>query len=128
MIGFVGRPATQEGMRPPLVVPFHEASEPGPEIPASQWDVKQSCAFVLQSTNEAFDHSNASVLADGTEAGLDLFGFAPALEPIAPELATLVGDDVLWLGTVLLDRAIQELLNRPGSWLLSEDHESHGAA
>ena len=128
MIGFVGRLATQEGMRPPLVVPFHKASEPGPEIPASQGHLKQSCVLVLQSTDEAFDHSNASVLADGTEAGLDLFGFAPALEPIAPELLTFVRDDVLWLGTVLLDRAIQELLNCPGSWLLSEDHESHGAA
>jgi hypothetical protein len=81
VIGFVGRPATQEGMRPPLVVPFHEASEPGPEIPAAQWQVKQSCVFVLQSTDEAFDHGNASVLTDGTEAGLDLFGFAPALKP-----------------------------------------------
>ena len=127
MIGFVGRPATQEGMRPPLVVPFYEASKPRPEIPASHRDVKQSRVFVLQTTDEAFDQSNASVLADGTEAGLDLFGFAPALEPIAPELATLVGDDVLWLGAVLLDRAIQELLNCPGSRLLSEDHEPHGA-
>ena len=128
MIGFVGCPTTQERMRPPLVVPFHEASEPGPEIPAAQWHVKQACVFVLQSTDEAFDHSNASVLADGTEAGLDLFGFAPAFEPIAPELATLVGDDVLWLGTVLLDCAIHERLNCPGSWLLSEDHGPHGAA
>ena len=97
-------------MRSPLVVPFDEPSEPGPEIPASHWDVKHSCVFVLQSTNEAFDHSNASVLADSAEAGCDLLGLAPALEPITPELATLVGDDVLWLGAVLLDRAIQELL------------------
>jgi hypothetical protein len=115
-------------MRPPLVVPFQEASEPSPEIAAAQWDVKQSCAFVLQRTNESFNHSNASVLANGTEAGLDLFAFAPALKPIAPELASLVGDDVLGLGTVLLDRTFQQLLNCPGSWVLSEDHESHGAA
>jgi hypothetical protein len=128
VIGFVGRFATQEGVRPPLVVPFQEASEPSPEIPAAKWDVKQTCAFVLQRTNESFNHGNASVLADGTEAGLDLFAFAPALKPIAPELASLVGDDVLGLGTVLLDRAIQKLLNCPGSRLLSEDHEPHGTA
>jgi hypothetical protein len=126
--GFVGRLGTEEGMRPPLVVPFEEASDRGPEIPASQRDVKQSCAFVFESTDEAFDHRDASLLADGTEAGLDLCGLAPAFETIAPELATLVGDDVLGLGTVLLDRAIQEFLNGPGSRLLSEDHESHGAA
>jgi hypothetical protein len=50
-------------MRPPLVVPFDEARQPGPEIPASHRDVKQSRVFVLQTTDEAFDHSNASVLA-----------------------------------------------------------------
>jgi hypothetical protein len=115
-------------MRPPLVVPFDEASEPSSEIPASHWDIKHSCEFVLQSTNEAFDQSNASVLADSAEAGCDLFGFAPSFEPIAPELAALVGDDVLWLGTVLLDRAIQELLNCSGTRRLSEDHETHSAA
>ena len=32
VIGFVGRPAAQEGMRPPLVVPFHEASQFGPDV------------------------------------------------------------------------------------------------
>ena len=113
-------------MGPPLVVPFDEASEPSSEIPASHRDVKHSRVFVLQTTDEAFDHSNASVLADGAEAGLDLLVFAPAFEPIAPELAALVGDDVLWLDTVLLDRAIQELLNCSGTRRLSEDHEPHG--
>ena len=83
-IGFVGSPATQEGVRPPLVVPLDEVSEPGSEIPASHRDVNQSCVFVLQSTDEAFDYSNASVFADGAEPGLDLLGFAPALEPITP--------------------------------------------
>ena len=127
MIGFVGRFAMQERMWPPLVMPFHEASKRGPEIPAAQWNVNQSSVF-LQGTDEAFDHSNAPVPAHGTKAGLDLRGFAPALEPIAPELTASVGDDVLWLDTAGVNRAIQELLNCPGSWLLSEDHESHGAA
>jgi len=40
----------------------------------------------------------------------------------------LVGDDVLWFSTVVLDRAIQELLNCSGTRRLSEDHETHGAA
>ena len=115
-------------MRSPLVVPFHEASQPGSEIPAPHWDVKYSCEFVLQSADESFDHGNASVLADRAEAGCDRLGLAPALEPITPELTTLVGDDVFWLGAVLLDRAVQELLNRSGTRRLSEDHESHGAA
>jgi hypothetical protein len=128
MIGFVRRPATQKRMWPPLVVPFNEPSKLGPKIPASHWDVKHACEFVFQSANEAFDHRDASVLADGTEARLDLLAFAPALESVAPELAALVRDDVLGLGTVLLDRAFQELLNGPGTRWLSEDHESHGAA
>ena len=128
MIGFVGRPATQEGMRPPLVEPFHVSGEVGAEIPASEGHVKQSCAFALQSANEALDDSNAPVLPHGTEAGFDLCPFAPALETVAPELATLVGDDVLGLGAVVLDRAIQELLNSPGSGRPSEDHETYPPA
>ena len=128
VIGFIGRPPTRESMRAPLAVPFDEASEPGPEIPASHWDITQPCVFVLQSTNETFNHSNASVLTNGTEPGFDLSVFAPALEAITPELFTLVREDVLWLDGVLLDRAIQELLNCPGTRRLSEDHQSHGAA
>ena len=45
-------------MRPPLVVPFRKASQPGSEIPAPHWDVKYSCEFVLQSADEAFHHGN----------------------------------------------------------------------
>ena len=72
VIGFVGRLATQKGMRSPLVIPFHEASERGPEIPASQWDVKQSCVLVLESADEAFaklqSAERVSILVAGTVA------------------------------------------------------------
>ena len=111
-------------MRPPLVVPFHEASEPSPEIPAAHWDVKQSCAFVLQRTNESFNHSNASVLADGTEAGRDLFAFAPALKSIAPELASLVRDDVLGRASGSADGAIEYPLDIGGRRAIEEDREA----
>ena len=67
-------------------------------------------------------------LPTAPKRGVIFLVLAPALEPITPELAPLVGDDVLWLGAVLLDRAIQELLNRSGTRRLSEDHETHGAA
>ena len=73
-------------MRPPLVVPFHEASERGPEIPAAEWHVKQSCAFVLQRANEAFDYGYASVLADGTDAGN-----GSQIQP--PDMIRVVGND-----------------------------------
>ena len=75
MIGFVGRPATQEGMRPPLVVPFDEASQPGPEIPAAQWHVKQSCVLVLRCVI-LMPFQNASIVTSPRISRLSCFRVA----------------------------------------------------
>ena len=54
-------------------------------------------AFVLQGPDEPLDDGDAAVVADGAESRPDLATFAPSLEPLAPELRSLVANDVLGL-------------------------------
>ncbi len=48
VIGFVGRPAMQEGMRAPLVVPFDKASEAGPAKHLGNLDLAHTGTDSLQ--------------------------------------------------------------------------------
>ena len=56
--------------------------------------------FVLQRPDEPFDDRNTAILADGAESQPDLLASAPTLECLAPELRSLVANDVLGLDLV----------------------------
>jgi hypothetical protein len=125
VVNLVRGPAVEECVWSPLVEPFHEERQLSPEVSASSGHADHASAFVFQSSDEPFDHGNAAVFSDGAESRLDALGLAAVLERRAPELATFVGHDVLGFHTVAPDRAIQEVLDGPGSRLRSVDHESH---
>lgn len=51
-------------------------------------------AFILQTQHESFNDHDTPMWANGAETGLDAFAITPALERVAPELLTLVADQV----------------------------------
>ena len=70
-----------------------------------QYDVRTA---VLERQDESFNDRDTAVLANSTEAGRDPVVITPILEHAAPELLTLVGDDVFRGGTGGADGAFKE--------------------
>lgn len=93
-VGFLGRFAAEGGVRTGLVVPAKERVEFTPQVLPAQGDCDAAEAFVFERSDESLDDGDAAVLADGAEARPDAVASAPGLEPRAPELTALVGDDV----------------------------------
>ena len=89
------------------VVPIYDRGEFFTHLPEVQRYENTSEAFALQRPDEPLDDGNAAVLADCPETRPDLATFAPAFERLTPELAALVTDDALGLGTSFADRSWQ---------------------
>jgi hypothetical protein len=68
------------------------------------------------------------VLANGTEAGCDPLVITPILEYAAPELLTLVADNVSWRGTCVENGAFEEGLNRYRCGIMPEYRKAHSAS
>ena len=70
-------------------------------------------AFGFQRPNQALDHGDAAVLADGPESLPDPAASAPASEDPGNELLALVGDHVIWRDAGFADDATEEIAVRP---------------
>jgi hypothetical protein len=107
-ISFVRRPAAKRFVRPFGVIPVEVGAHfSGHEIKFQRHDRQRGDAFGLQGFDEAFNDCDASVLTDCAKARPNLSAFAPGFEARAPELGSLVGDDVLWLLASLLESVVQ---------------------
>ena len=71
MIHLVGRSAAEELVRSVLIVPVEMTDQFSSHVIASQWNDDSACAFVLECTDEAFDHSDAAALAQCVKRRLD---------------------------------------------------------
>ena len=125
MVHLVGRSADEELVRPMLVVPVEMARQFSPHFIASQWNGDAARTLILECTDEAFDHSDAAILSDGTEAWPDSLALTPSFEAGAPELTAFVADDVL--GFRFGIQTAEEGADFNGSRLLLEDRDAHGS-
>ncbi len=112
MIDLIGCLTIQCRVRPTLIVPARIQRKLYARRILAKWHENNARAFVLQGQDESLDQGNTPVLADGAEAGCDPFAITPGLEHVAPELLSLIADDVFGRGTCVIDGAFEEALNR----------------
>ena len=128
MVDFVRCPAGKEVVRSVLVVPVEVEGQFSSHVTVAQWDDDSARALMLERADASFDHSNAAVLADSAKPRLDASALAPCLEALAPELATLIGDDVLGRATSSSNGPVEKPLDFGGGWTLEENRETdHGS-
>jgi hypothetical protein len=80
--------------------------------------------LVLHGAHQALNHCNTSLLTDSTKPRTDGAAVTPTFEGVAPELPTLVGDDVLGRAPGVTDRSTQKSLNVTSRWMIAEDGEA----
>ena len=78
-----------------LVIPVDEQLELIPESRATHRDQPAACPLTFHRADEPLDDRDATVLSNGAKPWLDLPSAAPGFESIAPELPSLVTDEVL---------------------------------
>ena len=107
-------------MRSVRIEPFDVQIEFQHHVLGSERNANAASAFVLERSDEAFDHGDTAVSSDGTESRLDLSAFTPfevrmILSVLRSgtsreELGALVGDDVLGFG-LLANRFVENPVN-----------------
>lgn len=107
------RSATAEpGARARAVVPRREDREFGTECFVAQGDEESASSFFLERSDEPFDDGDAPLFADGAESRANAAAPAPALEAFAPELHTLVANEVFRGGAGLTQDLGKQLLEQ----------------
>ncbi len=112
MINLMRRLAMERGVRATLIVPTGKTRQLLVEGVRTKRHKNDACAFVLERQDESLDERNAPVLANGAKAGCDPLVVTPILEQVAPELRTLVADDIFRIGTRFVHGAFEKVLNR----------------
>lgn len=97
-------------MRAILIVPVHKTRQLLVERLPAKWHDNDACTAVLEAQDESFNERNTPVLTNGAKAGRDSLAITPILEHVAPELLTLVADDVFRCSTCLYS-TFEEVLN-----------------
>ena len=115
-------------MQPISIKPVGKQRQLPAESLAAKGYEDDARAFVLQAQDESFDYRDTDVLANGAEARFDAFAITPALERVAPELLTLVADEVFRRDTCFVDSALEEGLNRTGCGRVVERSKFHHAS
>jgi len=85
----------ERGMWSVLVIPVDEQFEFVLESCLAHRDQRTACSLTFHRPDEAFDDRDATVLANSAKPWLDRPATAPGLEAVAPELPSLVTDEVL---------------------------------
>ncbi len=78
-----------------LVIPVDEQLEFIPESCLAHRNQPATCSLTFHRADEPLDERDAAVLPNGAKPWLDLPSAAPGFEAIAPELPSLVTDEVL---------------------------------
>jgi len=107
------------------VVPARSRVDVFAHLPEVQRNQQASEALILERPDESLDYGDAAVLTHGAESRLDLAASAPTLERLAPELRSLVADEVLGLGLVVADRLGKKGADLVTVRLLREDGDAH---
>ena len=95
-VNFIWSSAAERCMRAVLVEPVDEEKQLTTTCIPSARNKYYSRALVLRAFGQSLDHSDATMLADGTIAWrLDAFTFDPTSKSVAVEDAVSVADDVL---------------------------------
>ena len=111
-----------------MIEPFLKKRKFPVERLTAKWHEDPARAFVLETQDESFNECDTPVLANSTEAGRDPVVITPILEHAAPELLTLVADDIFRCGTGGVKGALEERLNRYGCGIIPEGFNAHHAS
>ena len=95
MIDLVWGATIERGIRSVLVVPVNEQCELILKSCLAHRDQPATCSLTFHRADEPFDDRDAAVLSNGAKPWLDRPSAAPGFEAIAPELPSLVADEVL---------------------------------
>ena len=117
----------ERGMWSMLVIPVDEQFEFVLESCLPQRDQRTACSLTFHRPDEAFDDRDATVLANSAKPWLDRPSAAPGLEFIAPELPSLVTDEVLGRCARGQDGPVEKRLDVFRRRNIAEDGEAHDA-
>ena len=108
-----------------LVIPVNEKSELILESRLPHRDHPATCSLTFHRSDEPLEDSDAAVLPNSTEPWLDVSRTAPGLETVAPELPSLVTDEVLGRCARSLDGPVEKRLDVFRRRQIVEDGEAH---
>ncbi len=95
MIDLVWGATIERGTRSVLVVPVNEQFELILKSCLANRDQPSTCSLTFDRPDEPFDDRDSAVLSNSAKPWLDCQSIAPGLEAVAPELPSLVTDEVL---------------------------------
>ena len=128
MVDLMRRLAMERRVGATLIVPVRKTRKLLMERTRAKWEQYDVRTAVLERQDESFNDRDTAVLANSTEAGRDPVVITPILEHAAPELLTLVGDDVFRGGTGGVDGAFKEARHRYGCGIVPEGFNAHRAS
>ena len=121
----VWRATIERRMWSMLVIPVHEQFELILECCLAQRDQPATCSLTFHRADEPFEDRDATVLPNGAKPWLDRPSAAPGLEAVAPELPSLVTDEVLGRFVRGLDGSVEKRLNVFRGRQIAEDDEAN---
>ena len=96
-------------MRAILIVPDDKRRKLLAESVTAKCHDNDTCTFLLETQDESLNERNTPVLANGAKARRDPLTITPVLESVAPELLTLVADDVFRGGAGDVNSAFEKV-------------------
>ena len=127
MIDLVWGATIERGIRSVLVVPVNEQFELMLKSCLAHRDQPATCSLTFHCPDEPFDDRDAAVLPNGAEPWLDRPSAAPGLKAIAPELPSLVTDEVLRRCARDSDGSVEKRLDVFRGRKITEDGEAQDA-
>ncbi len=122
---FTRRLPGERRMRSVCVVPDRVQTDFAANRRERRRNEKPPRALLLHRSDESLNDGNARRLTDPSVARSDVSTLAPTLEAAAPELCSLVGDDVSGCGPARPDGTVKESLHLIRRWRLREDRETN---
>ena len=123
----VGGATIERGIRSVRVVPVNEQFELVLKSCLAHRDQPSTCSLTFHRADEPFDDRDTAVLSNGAKPWLDCPETAPGFEAIAPELPSLVADEVLRRCARDSDGSIEKGLDVFRGRQIAEDSETHDA-
>ena len=127
MIDLVWGATIDSGIRTMLVIPVNEQLELILESCSTHRDQPATCSLAFHRADEPLDDRDAAVLPHGAKPWIDRPSAAPGFEAIAPELPSLVTDEVLRRCASDSDGSVEKRLDVFRGRDNTEDGETHDA-
>ena len=110
-----------------LVIPVDEQFEFILKSCLAHRDQPATCSLTFHRPDEPFEDRDATVLPNSAKPWLDRPSAAPGLEAVAPELPSLVTDEVLRRCASDSDGSVEKRLDVFRGRKIAEDSETHDA-